>query len=40
MKTDLKSVLTRSSATLWQDAMGAVSLIVLLMVGLNLPALV
>lgn len=40
MKTDLKSVLARTSSTLWQDAMGAVSLIVMLMVGLNLPALV
>lgn len=40
MMKDLKSVLARSSATLLQDAMGALSLVVLLVIGLNLPALV
>lgn len=40
MLSDLKSTLSRCHATLWQDALGAASLMVLLFVGLHLPALV
>ena len=36
----LKSALTRSSATLAADALGAMALVVILVVGLHLPALV
>lgn len=36
----IKSALIRSQDTLWQDALGAVSLIVILVVGLHLPAMV
>ncbi len=39
MLTELKSILTRSQATLVQDAAGAASLVVILMVALHLPAL-
>ena len=38
MMTDLKDVLVRSSATLLQDAVGALSLGVLLVMGLSLPS--
>jgi hypothetical protein len=38
MITDLKEVLARSSATILQDAAGAVSLAVLLVMGLSLPS--
>lgn len=38
MMTDLKDVLTRSSSTLLQDAVGALSLAVLLVMGLSLPS--
>lgn len=36
--TEIKTVLQRSRATLAQDAIGAASLIVMLLVGLHLPA--
>ncbi len=36
----VKTVLTRQTATLWQDALGAVSLVVILMGVLHLPSLV
>lgn len=39
MKYDLKSILTRTSDTLVQDALGATSLVIMLVVGLNLPTL-
>jgi len=38
MMTDLKDVLARSSATLLGDAAGAMSLAVLLVMGLTLPS--
>lgn len=38
MMTDLKDLLARSSATILQDAAGAVSLAILLVVGLSLPS--
>ncbi|TDQ64682.1 hypothetical protein [Phaeovulum veldkampii] len=37
MAQDLKLALARSSATLVQDALGAASLMVMLIVGLHLP---
>ncbi|TCP26080.1 hypothetical protein [Rhodovulum adriaticum] len=40
MLRELKSALTRCQATLWQDALGATSLMVLLIAGLHLPALI
>ncbi|WP_181497956.1 hypothetical protein [Rhodovulum viride] len=40
MLTELRSVLTRCRATLWQDAAGAAALMVLLIAGLHLPGLV
>ena len=40
MAKELKSVLSRHHATLWQDALGAVSLVVMLVVGLHLPNLI
>lgn len=40
MLTELKSVLSRSSDTLLQDAAGAFALVVLLLVALYLPSLV
>lgn len=39
MTKDLKGVLLRSADTLWQDAIGATALIVMLFVGLHLPSL-
>ncbi len=39
MLTDLKKIYDRSSATLLQDAAGAISLVVMLLVGLHLPGL-
>ncbi|MEZ5885132.1 MAG: hypothetical protein R3D53_15195 [Paracoccaceae bacterium] len=38
MAAQIRSVLTRSSDTFLQDALGAVSLCVMLVVGLHLPA--
>ncbi|WP_272945274.1 hypothetical protein [Actibacterium atlanticum] len=40
MLNDVKTVLRRSPATLLQDAVGAVALIVMLMASLHLPSLV
>lgn len=40
MIDELKSALNRSSATLAADALGAMALVVILVVGLHLPALV
>lgn len=40
MITELKSAVTRSSATLAADALGAMALVVMLVVGLHLPALI
>ncbi|SMX34974.1 hypothetical protein [Actibacterium lipolyticum] len=40
MLTELKAVMNRSSATLIQDAAGAMALVVMLLVGLHLPGLV
>ena len=37
MITELKAALSRSSATLLQDALGALSLVILLVGGLHLP---
>lgn len=37
MLTQIKTAITRSQSTLLQDAVGAVSLVVMLMVGLHLP---
>jgi hypothetical protein len=39
MINDLKSVVARSQATLFEDMLGAVALLVILMGGLSLPAL-
>ncbi len=39
MLNEIKDVLNRSHATLWQDAAGATALIVMLVVGLHLPGL-
>ncbi|WP_372612530.1 hypothetical protein [Aquicoccus sp.] len=39
MVIQLKSILERSQDTIWQDAIGAVSLMVLLIAGLHLPSL-
>lgn len=40
MLNDLKSILSRSSDTLLEDALGVVSLFTLLIAGLYLPSLV
>ncbi|TCP58737.1 hypothetical protein EV663_1172 [Rhodovulum bhavnagarense] len=40
MLHDLMATLTRCQATLWQDALGAACLMVLLFAGLHLPALI
>lgn len=40
MIQDLKSVVSRSHATLFEDMLGAVALLVILVGGLSLPALV
>ncbi len=40
MLTELKALLDRTEATLVQDAIGAVSLMILLLAGLHLPGLV
>jgi hypothetical protein len=40
MANDIKSVIERSGETLLADALGAVSLLVMLFVGLSLPGLV
>lgn len=37
MLTEIKDVLTRSSATIWQDIAGGVGLMVVLVVTCNLP---
>ncbi|WP_282960701.1 hypothetical protein [Actibacterium sp. MT2.3-13A] len=39
MLTELKSVIERSSATLLQDALGVMALMVMLLAGLHLPGL-
>ena len=40
MLTQIKSTLSRSQDTLLQDAIGAAALVVMLLVGLYLPALI
>ncbi|WP_281286948.1 hypothetical protein [Aquicoccus porphyridii] len=40
MVNQIKSILERSQDTIWQDAIGAVSLMILLIAGLHLPGLV
>lgn len=40
MLSDMKEVLSRSSATLLQDAAGAAALVLMLVVGLTLPGLI
>ncbi|WP_281289584.1 hypothetical protein [Maritimibacter fusiformis] len=37
MLTDIKQVLSRSTATIWQDIVGATSLVVVLLAALHLP---
>ena len=39
MLTEMKNVVTRSSSTLLQDAAGAAALVLMLVIGLNLPGL-
>lgn len=39
MMSELTNVLSRTRATLWQDALGAAALMVALFAGLHLPAL-
>ncbi|UYV39285.1 hypothetical protein N4R57_09915 [Rhodobacteraceae bacterium D3-12] len=39
MLTQIKAVLSRSQDTIWQDAIGAVALVVILFAGLHLPGL-
>jgi len=39
MLNQIKAILHRSQDTLWQDAIGAVALMVLLLAGLHLPGL-
>jgi len=39
MMHEIKDILTRSSATIWQDLAGGVGLVVVLVGGLHLPAL-
>ncbi len=36
---EIKSILSRSSSTIWQDLAGAVGLVVVLIGGLSLPGL-
>ncbi|PTQ67999.1 hypothetical protein [Celeribacter persicus] len=40
MINDLKAVVARSQATLFEDMLGAVALLVILVGGLSLPALI
>ncbi|MEN8837725.1 hypothetical protein [Celeribacter marinus] len=40
MLTELKAIVTRSRTTMIEDVIGMVSLMVILMAGLSLPALV
>ncbi|WP_255596752.1 hypothetical protein [Cognatishimia sp. MH4019] len=40
MFTEMKTIARRSSNTLLQDAIGAASLVVMLLVGLHLPGLI
>ena len=40
MLNQIKDVLHRSRETIWQDAIGAVALMVLLLAGLHLPGVV
>jgi hypothetical protein len=40
MLTEIKTVLARTQHTLFQDALGAASLVVMLLVGLHLPGLI
>ena len=37
MLTQIKAILHRSQDTIWQDAIGAVALMVMLVAGLHLP---
>ena len=39
MLTQIKAILDRSQDTIWQDAIGAVALRVMLVAGLHLPGL-
>lgn len=40
MARELKTVILRNRTTLWRDAAGVVSLVAMLIVGLNLPNLI
>ncbi|SEN09264.1 hypothetical protein SAMN05216227_100787 [Pseudorhodobacter antarcticus] len=40
MITEIKAVAARSSATLWEDAFGVLSLFAVLVAGLSLPSLI
>ncbi len=40
MLKEIKSVLSRSSATIWQDILGGVGLMVVLYGGLQLPGMI
>jgi hypothetical protein len=40
MLDTVKTVLSRNAATLWQDALGAIALAVILMGALHLPAMI
>ncbi|WP_268246012.1 MULTISPECIES: hypothetical protein [Aliiroseovarius] len=40
MLHDVKAVMSRSSATIWQDAIGGMSLLVLLFGALHLPGVI
>ena len=40
MFTEIRTLVARSSATLAADALGAMALVVMLVVGLHLPALI
>ena len=39
MMHEIKSILSRSSSTIWQDLAGGIGLVVVLVGGLHLPAL-
>ena len=40
MLKEIQAVLTRSSATIWQDIAGGVGLMVVLVAGLHLPGMI
>ena len=40
MLTQIKTIVERSQDTIWQDAIGAVALMVMLVAGLHLPGVV